>query len=188
MFHLNRKRAMKNKAKSTTPANTASIAKKAEIAKAVRKFVAKDDGFKLLGLGRHVVKILSVAEDSSKASDNYNDQTPQIVITFGNSKGTIRAWYNLMGYQKDENGEYIVDKDGNRVESDENTEAALSIFGRIAVHAGVPEGDEFDPMDLVDMELGINVVLNEQGKYRVNYTMPAENVEAAPVASTEIEG
>jgi hypothetical protein len=142
------------------------------------KFTAKSNQKDLLGAGEHKVTIKSVAETLAKANDSYKDRTPQIEVAYETEKGFLRQWLNLKGYKKDANGNYIVDaKTGNRIEDEENTNDAIAIFARLGLHAGIPEGSEFEPKDLVGMELTIMVEPNEQGKMRVAYTKaPAATV------------
>lgn len=141
------------------------------------KFTAKSNQKELLPAGEHKTTIKTVYETLAKASDLYGDRTPQIEVSYETEKGFIRQWLNLEGYEKDDNGNYKLNKKGNRVKSDENTEAAIAIFARLGLHAGIPEGSEFEPKDLIGMEVTIMVAPNEQGKMRVAYTKaPAATV------------
>ncbi len=136
--------------------------------------------------GDYVVTIKSAAEALSKKSDDYKDRTPQIELKFEDKKGFISHWFNLKGFKKDETtGQYETDKKGNRVEDAENTAAALSIFERVAIHAGLTSGESFTMEDLIGLKIGIAVRKNDRGIARVKYTMPASKVGAVALKATE---
>lgn len=150
------------------------------------KFTARSNQKEMLGPGKHLVTIASIAECLSKKSDDYKDQTPQLEVKFETENGFITGWYNLKGFKKNEDGSYAINpKTKNRIEDVENTTTAVGIFERLALHAGIPSGTEFDIAELVGMEIGIKTESNDQGKMRVQYTMSSDRVETP--ASVEAE-
>lgn len=159
------------------------------------KFTARNTVSKFLGAGTHLVTISEVIMDEAKGDGSHKDLTPQLKVTFVNSDDRkFTSWYNLKGFRKyddlsekekksnkfkaDNNGYAIDVKTLIRLENAENTEAAQSIVGRIAVDCGIEEGEEFESSDLVGKELGIVIAENEQGNLRIKYTMPASKVLA----------
>lgn len=155
--------------------------------KPTMKFKAQSNMKDLLTDGAHVCKIKAVSETASKESEDYKDRTPQIEVSFETKNGFIRHWYNLKGFKKNADGTYVIDKKtGMRVKDSENTAAALAIFERLGLHAGIAEGQDFGLEDLINQEVGIFVKTDENGKSRVTRSMPAEKVTAE--ASEEIAG
>lgn len=158
-------------------------------------FIAKNTVSKFLGAGTHLVTIDEVIMDEAKGDGSHKDLTPQLKITFrGDNDRKFTAWYNLKGYRKyDElsekekksnkfkadNSGYAIDaKSLIRLENVENTKAAQSIVGRVALDCGFDENVEFEAEDLAGKELGIVIAENEQGNLRIKFTMPASKVEA----------
>lgn len=155
--------------------------------KPTMKFKAQSNMKDLLGDGAHLCKITAVSETASKESEDYKDRTPQIEVSFETPKGFIRHWFNLAGYKKGDDGKYIVDKKTKiRVIDEENTAAARAIFERLGLHAGIDEGSDFGLEDLINLEVGIFVKTDENGKPRVARTMYPEKVTAD--TSEEVAG
>lgn len=149
------------------------------------KITAKSNSKGLLSAGQHLVTIKSIKEAFAKANDAYADRTPQLEVRFESDKGFITHWYNLKGFKKDENDNFVLDADNNRIEDEKNTMEALGILSRLALHAGIPENTECDMKDLIDMKVGINVK-ESNGSVKVAFTIPVEKLATAPVA-TETE-
>lgn len=123
-----------------------------------------EEGLQTLGTGLHKVKIDKVLN----AKSDYG--TPQLEVTYKSTdeetKGqTIREWLNLEGYQKNEDGTYVLDDDGKRIHSDENTEAAKRIVGQRAYAVGIEKGIGFNRNDLLGKELGIAVRMTQPSEY-----------------------
>lgn len=143
----------------------------------VMKFIAKKRKSFLVEDGQHLA-IIAGAVETESSSPEFKEGTPQIEVDFQLKDGRkIKAWYNLRGYKKDEDGNYITDKLGNRIVDEENTDKAQEIFAGVAADAGLSDGEEFSLEDLAGLEVGINVETNERGNKRVTYTLPAGSVE-----------
>lgn len=150
------------------------------------KFKSQSTGKKVLGNGEHLVKIVSIAHATAKASEKYKDTTPQLEVKYENEHGVITCWYNLKGYKPAADGKgYAIDKKQCRIEDPIKTEAAQSIFGRVGLDAGIPEGADFSMEDLIGMEVGIMVHTNETGQKRVRYTIPADELTEATIDNSE---
>lgn len=165
------------------------------------KFIVKIREFagKLLGAGEHVVTVESIAETVSKASDNWDDQTPQLEVKFRNDEGTLTHWFQLKGFKtrKDypngkapkgiefrssENGneEYAVDtKSNERIESDDKTETCMTILGEFAGACGLSEGKEITQKALEGAEVGIGVRLRADNKVEYHYSKLADDVKVS---------
>lgn len=133
------------------------------------KFTAKRSTGHLLADGDHKVSITSVMETESKGG------TAQLEVTFKCADGTIKAWYSLEGFQKDADGQYLVDEDGNRINDEDNTAKALEILGELGINAGLD--GESDTDDLLGRNVGIHVITNPLGNKRVRYTFDPSQIE-----------
>lgn len=170
------------------------------------RFIAtlnENAGSALLQPGRHLCAIKTAADTLSKPNDMWKDRTPQVEVVFEDTNGKIiTGWYNLKGYQKQDDfadgkapkgfefrssegndEQYLVDlKTGNRVESLERTEQALKIFTNMANDAGIGAGEGFELSDLTGLPIGVQVRAKNQS-VEIHYTMPAKRVEAEEFAA-----
>lgn len=134
------------------------------------KFNAKKSTGHLMNDGDHKVMITSVMETESKGG------TKQLEVDFRNVDGQkIKAWYSLEGFEKSPDGSYAYDEDGERINSEANTNKALEILGELGVNAGL-EG-EADTDDLVGATVGIHVITNAMGNKRVRYSFDPSGIE-----------
>lgn len=133
----------------------------------------------ILPLGRHLVKIASIEKCLAAKNDDYKDQTAQVKVVFRNEEGQMTHWYNLQGFQVDENGDYETGKNGKRLKDATKTASCMSILGQVANSAGTEKGEKVDFFGLVGSELGIEIIENERGNKRVAYTTPASDAVKA---------
>jgi len=155
----------------------------------------------LLSIGQHLTTIASIVEakPTEDIDRQWNDDTPQLEVTFQSEEGSIKKWYNLAGYKSksdyptgvapkgfefrssangDEN--YLVNiKTGMRVQDEEKTATAEKIFCELANDAGIAEGEGFGISDLIGKQIGVNVRDNNKGGVEVHYTMPASRVQVS---------
>lgn len=152
------------------------------------KFKSKAKKSFLPEAGEYPAKIVSVQETESTGKE-YADKTPQIEVRYEldtpDGKRLMPHWYNLRGYKKDEDGSFIIGKDGKRKEDKENTQAAEDIFCGLAHDAGIEEGEDFEPKDLLNKEVGVVIRANERGNMRVVRSMPTS--ELAEEIGEELE-
>lgn len=121
-----------------------------------------DSTSSLMQPGYHVASVVKVSERDSKSG------TPQLHVLMRNAAGEIiTAFFNLCGYRKDEDGEYILNKKGERTIDEDNTNSALQMLGRFAKQCGISE--DFDGDDLVEATVGIQVIeeLDNNGETRL---------------------
>jgi len=156
----------------------------------------------LLSAGLHVVKITEVAETTSKPSDNWEDQTPQLEVKFENEEGNkITHWFQLKGFmqQKDypkgiapkgvefrssENGDenYAVDKaTGERIEDEAKTATCNTIVSEFTANCGIKEGTKINSLNALikaisNAEVGIMVRKRADNKVEYHYSKPASEV------------
>lgn len=136
---------------------------------AAKKFVATKREFLSVPEGQHKATIIEVDETFGKKWG-----TPQVMVKFETDHGSIINWFNLMGYEHDDSGEYVLGKDGKPVLSEENTEAAERIFTDFAGDCGL---EDFNIEDLQGQVCGIVVGISEfNGKKGVTRTMPIDQV------------
>tara|TARA_R110000803_G_scaffold36811_5_gene79151 strand:- start:2881 stop:3375 length:495 start_codon:yes stop_codon:yes gene_type:complete len=127
-----------------------------------------ESGFTTLDNGRHLTKLTNIADDLSDAGYDQMVGTFTKVDADGNEpsdpklRGSIRKWWNLEGFEKEADGKtYKLDKDGNRIHSDENTAACGRIIGQFANRCGIPAGESFNRKDLFNKVIGIVVKPNK---------------------------
>jgi hypothetical protein len=151
----------------------------------------------LLNEGDHVVTIKGYKETVAKTG------AEQIAIDMQDAKGKfITLWLNTTGFKRyseltekelasgkfenssidpDIDGFAIDKKTGQRIEDEERTASALSIIGKLAKDAGLPDGMEASLEEVlqacVGREVGIHVEA-VNGKAKVRYTQFAERVRA----------
>ena len=157
------------------------------------KFKSQDRS-PLIAVGEHKATIDKVYLGEAEGNGRYNDKTEQLVVVFMAAKKQITRWFNLKGYKtdpkkptiEDDKGRdipnYLVDKQGNRLEDEKNTEACLRIIGQLGHDAGIATDEDFEPSDLEGKEIGINIVEDAsfgKARLKVAFTMPAERVSAA---------
>lgn len=157
-------------------------------------FTSERNMSKLLSAGTHRVTIASVEEAESNESAEHTDRTPQMKVVFVDAEGRkFTHWFNLRGFKRfedfdpkaakaqglrsTENG-IAVDKKGLRIEDEERTEKALKMISALGCNAGIPEGTDFGPEDLVGQEVGL-VLKQEDGRSVASYaySMPADKVQ-----------
>lgn len=140
----------------------------------MKRFVSAPKKEFILPEGTYPAEIIGTAEVESSQG------TPQIEVDFEvqTEDGTrkIKAWYNLLGYKKDDAGEYLLSDAGNRMKDKDNTEAALAIFCGLAHDAGIAADEGFEPEDLHGRQVGIRVAKNELGKTKVANSLSMEQV------------
>lgn len=137
-----------------------------------KRYVAKKKEAPVLSDGRHLLTVIGITETEA---DN-KEKTPQIEVELKSASGiTQKYWMSLQGYKK-EGDEYLRDKKGFRIVDEENTSIAEDIFYGFAVDCGIQDGEGFDPEDLMDAEVGVNIYTNSNGYKRVQYSFPAEEV------------
>lgn len=152
------------------------------------KFIARTNQKQLMSAGKHLVTIKAITAVTAKKSDVYKDLTPQLAVRFESDEEAFTGWFNLKGYKKIAEDTYKLDEAGNRIEDPAKTKAAIEIFEKMAIHAGLASGQEFEIADLIGQELGIAIAPDaSNGKDKVKYTMPASKVPAAVIV-TESEG
>lgn len=135
------------------------------------EFVSQS-GLQTLTTGSHLTKVTKIADAVSESHG-----TPQMVVTVEavnpdgspNGKGSVRAWFNLKGYLKDDNGDHVLDDDGNLQDSEENTEACMNIIGQFANRCGIPAGKSFDRSDLIGKQVGAIVAINPKSKNKSEF-------------------
>jgi len=111
------------------------------------KLVSEEKVAPVLDNGRHLVEITSMSFTQSAEGTN------QVKAKFTGDKGVgITAWFNLEGYQKDADGNFLRDKNGKRTIDKENTATARRI---------------------------LKVVTNDQGYKRVAYTTEASKASVS---------
>lgn len=138
------------------------------------KLVSEEKVAPVLDNGRHLVEITSMSFTQSAEGTN------QVKAKFTGDKGVgITAWFNLEGYEKDADGNFLRDKNGKRTIDKENTATARRILNNLACHAGIEAGNEYDIEDLVGQQIGIEVVTNDQGYKRVAYTTEASKASVS---------
>ena len=157
------------------------------------KFKSQDSS-PLIAVGEHLAIIDKVYLGEAEGNGRYNDKTEQLVVVFMAAKKLITRWFNLKGYEvdpdektiKDDSGRdipnYLIDKQGNRIEDEKNTEACLRIIGQLGCDAGIASDEDFEPSDLEGLEVGISVIEDSsfgKARLKVAYTLPAERVSAA---------
>lgn len=128
--------------------------------------------------GEYLVKIKDVGKKWSDLEEGFTYKTPQILIAFEEvySKKLITREYDLKGYKKDKDDNYVL-INGSRIEDPDATKRVLSIIGKIGLDIGVGKGEKFAPKDLVGWEVGIYVMYNETGELTVLNTMPVDELE-----------
>lgn len=162
---------------------------------------AREFSGKLLSAGEHAVSISEASETVSKASDNWDDQTPQIEVKFKNETGTLTHWFQLKGFMQakdykdqkapkgfafrnSENGneQYCVDlKTNERVEDTDKTDTCKRIISEFLADCGVPEDTQIDSVAkaikvMSGAEVGIRVKERGDGKVEYHYAMPVAKV------------
>jgi hypothetical protein len=154
---------------------------------------------KIIALGLSAVVISAISETLAKKSDQWNDQTPQLEVTFEDEEGkSLKHWFNLQGYQtkadfegkvvpkniefrssEKGNEEYAVDTTtGNRLVSESKTAECEAIIGYFVGDTGVDIGEETDANSLMGSAVGIMVRENSRGFREMHYSLPADQVEA----------
>lgn len=158
------------------------------------KITAKKVGKGLLSVGYHDVQIDNVEITNSNASDEHDDVTLQVAVTFRNDNGIITGWYNTKGFKKyDEltaaekaSGNFDTTSTGyaikltknkagkvikrERIEDAERTEKCLDILGKLATNAGFAVGEDVEVEELKGKEVGIKIEMNNSGQPRVIYS------------------
>lgn len=159
---------------------------------------------KLLGIGEHVVTVTEVSEKQSAANPEYADRTPQLQVVFKTEDGKqTTGWYNMLGYKRfselseedqvsgaysasTEQGYAIDNKSNERVTSEENTNAALSILGKLGDDCGLATGETISleqfSKTIFGCQVGISIAANNRNQTRVQFSMRPDQVEAPAVA------
>lgn len=140
-------------------------------------------------------------------------KTPQVEVTFtgtvGENRGLIRKrWYNLVGYRKNDSGQYLAKN--NRVinieglEGEELQEAlnkrvvdakassqCMEILGKFAGHCGFDSGRTLNQdtiQELLDSEVLLAVVPNNRGADSAQNTYSINSVDYAEEKTSEYLG
>ena len=127
--------------------------------------------------GNHVVTIESASFCESKKG------TDQVLVVFKDARGVrLNHYYNLQGFQRNEDGSFKKDAKGARKIDEAKQDIALSIINGMSVHAGIEDGADYLPKDLVGLSIGIKVgqeeALDGKSYARVKRSMPADKVIA----------
>ena len=154
------------------------------------KFTSQDSN-PLIGEGEHQATIAR-----AYMSDDSSTGETQLAVLFKVGLKQITRWFNLKGFKVDpdepkttdakgrEIPNYLLTKNGKRIEDKEKTKSCMRIVGQLGHDIGIEVGEEFDLEDLVGAEIGINVVketsdfASSGSRLRVSYTLPADKVKA----------
>jgi hypothetical protein len=135
------------------------------------KFIVKE-GLKLPNMGVVPARVSHIAE-----STHATYKTPQLEVTFVSTDpenpGSIRRWYNLLGYKTqviDGKEQYIINKKTGLPEvSEEKTAKALNMLGTDAGRiGGFKAEDEINAEELVGCECAIAIEPNVNNKPQVS--------------------
>lgn len=134
------------------------------------------EGTPLPGMGLHKAKVIAVGETVSPSKY----AGPQLQVTWQgvDENFLIRQFYNLVGYERNEDGSVKEDKNGKAVISKERTEKALSKLGSDAFRLGLGKGgEEIDAKDMIGAEGAILVEPNINNNPEVTKVYSLEYAE-----------
>ncbi len=173
--------------------------------------------FNIMSAGLHKATIVAFAETKPKLAPWSDVTKQTVVTFENAEGAKISMWNNFIGYRnktdfpdgKAPKGHAFMSSEGHnenylvntgtkaRVVSDERTADAVRIFLEFLEESGVAkEGDEFESIDeiiafatenLLDVQMGVKVRINDDNKSEVHHTMSLANVEAKLLASVEAD-
>lgn len=133
--------------------------------------------------GIYNVQIIS-AKSVFRKQKLYSDETPMLEVTFHHidSSRVVQRSYSFVGFKKDDNGKYVTDENRKRILDNKKTDIARSFIFKLFKDSGVePINLDFDKYTgfakLNEKSIGISVILNEEKRPIVEFTMPTELLE-----------